>query len=264
MKQIMYGTVSALALVLALSGVAKATDRDGGYEHQHTVNVVGIAGSHTGNWVAGNDAFLNAVLGDNEIDKNAFTHATGAFNIGQNASINSSVQQSMAIAAVINTDSSDTVKPGANELALAISDGDSFVGFNDACLTLLGGGNEMQDQPFQYATGAFQILQNRSVNSGVSQSMAIGAVINKDGRDPKAFGNQLALAASSLDSGVILNSAGGSLVLPNLFDSFTNNNVITDQAFEHATGAFNVLQNASVNSSVQQGMSIGAVVNASH
>jgi hypothetical protein len=43
--------------------------------------------------------------------------------------------------------------------------------------------------------------------------------------------------------------------------SFSNTNTITDHAFEHATGAFNILQNASINSSVQQGMAIGAVVN---
>ena len=258
MKQVMYGTVSALALVLALSGTAKA-DND-----YHAKSEAAISGSFTGAGVVGNDAVYNAILGDNEIDANAFSHATGAFNIGQNASINSSVQQSMSIAAVVNTDGSDTVKDGSNELALAVSGGFNFVGCNDACLTLLGGGNEIENAAFENATGAFQILQNRSVNSAVSQSMAIGAVVNTDGNDAHAFGNQTALAVSVLGAGVVGNSAGGTLTLPNLFDSFTNNNVITDSSFEHATGAFNVLQNASINSSVQQGMAIGAVVNAAH
>ena len=258
MKQVMYGTVSALALVLALSGTAKAD------EHHHGSLEAAVSGAHTGADVVGNGAFYNAILGDNEIDQNAFTHATGAFNIGQNTSVNSAVQQSMAIAAVINTDSSDTVKQGANELALAFVDGDMFVGCNQACLTLLGGGNEIEGYAFTNATGAFQVLQNRSVNSGVSQAMAIGAVINKDKHDAQGFGNQVALAGSALDSDVVGNTAGGTLVLPNLFDSFTNNNVITDHAFTNATGAFNILQNASVNSAVQQGMAIGAVVNAAH
>lgn len=256
MKQVMYGTVSALALVLALSGTAKA--------HDHTKSEAAISGSFTGAGVVGNDAVYNAILGDNEIDAYAFSNAKGAFNVGQNASINSAVQQSMSIAAVVNTDGSDTVKDGSNELALAVSGGFNFVGCNDACLTLLGGGNEIENAAFEYATGAFQILQNRSVNSAVSQSMAIGAVVNTDGHDANTFGNQTALAVSALGAGVVGNSAGGTLTLPNLFDSFTNNDVITDSSFQHATGAFNVLQNASINSSVQQGMAIGAVVNAAH
>ncbi|HKT18220.1 MAG TPA: hypothetical protein VJR47_09270 [Stellaceae bacterium] len=254
----MYGTVSALALVLALGGVAKAND------HHHAKSEAAIAGAFTGAGVVGNGAVYNAILGDNEIDDHAFTNATGAFNIGQNASINSAVQQSMAIAAVVNTDGSDTVKEGSNELALAAAGGYNFVGCNDACLTLLGGGNEIENAAFEYATGAFQILQNRSVNSAVSQSMAIGAVVNTDGRDANTFGNQTALAVSALGADVVGNHAGGTLTLPNLFDSFTNNNVITDSSFQHATGAFNVLQNASLNSSVQQGMAIGAVVNTAH
>ena len=97
MKQVMYGTVSALALVLALSGTAKADN-----DHDHAKSEAAISGSFTGAGVVGNDAVYNAILGDNEIDENAFTHAKGAFNIGQNASINSSVQQSMSIGAVVN------------------------------------------------------------------------------------------------------------------------------------------------------------------
>jgi len=260
MKQVMYGTVSALALVLALSGAAKAHDHD-----YHSTNLAAIASAETGSWVAGNDASYTAVLGDNEIDGNAFSGATGAFNVGQNTSVNSAVQQSMAIAAVVNApDSSDTTKDGANELGLAVADGDMFIGCNDACLMALGGSNEIEGGAFKNAIGAFQVLQSRSVNSGVSQAMAIGAVVNKDNdRDASPFGNQVALAASSLNAGVIGNTAGGTISLPDVFET-ANTNSITNGSFQNATGAFNVLQNASLNSSVQQGMAIGAVVNTAH
>jgi hypothetical protein len=254
----MYGTVSALALVLALSGNAKAHD------HHHSSTEAALAGAETGSWVAGNSAEYTAVLGDNEIDANSFAGATGAFNVGQNTSVNSAVQQSMAIAAVVNApDSSDTTKEGSNELGLAVADGDMFIGCNDACLTALGGSNEIEGGAFKNAIGAFQVLQNRSVNSGVSQAMAVGAVVNADGHDASPFGNQVALAASSLNAGVIGNTAGGTISLPDVFET-ANTNTITDGSFQHATGAFNVLQNASVNSAVQQGMAIGAVVNVAH
>ncbi len=259
MKKLMYGTVSALALVLAVHGIAKADD----YGPQ-TPALAGLAGSGTGNAVVGNGAFFTAVLGDNEIDANAFGQANGAFNVGQNSSINSSVQQSMAIGAVVNTpDASDTTGAGSNQLALAASVGLSFVGFNGAFIDAVAGTNDLQDNAFGQANGAFNVLQNRSINSGVSQSMAVGAVITNDGTtdapDATPFGNQAALGVSALGSAVVGNIAGGVGVF-----NFGNTNEITANAFGQAHGAFNVLQNASVNSSVQQGMAVGAVLNVAH
>jgi hypothetical protein len=248
MKQILFGTVSALALTLAVTGGAKAWEKTD----------AALSAAATGNDVSYNAGIATIIGGDNEIDQNAFQYAKGAFNVGQNESINSSVQQSMAIAAVINSpDSSDTAKQGSNEVGLALALGGSKVERNLAVFNLVTGHNELEDHAFDNAAGAFQVLQNHSLNSGVSQAMAIGAVIaNDQDHDANPFGNQVALAASALGSEVVGNGAGLTAV-----GTFTNTNYITNHAFEHAAGAFNVLQNASVNSSVQQSMAIGAVVN---
>jgi hypothetical protein len=250
MKQVILGTVSALALTLAVAG--------GAYAGPTSTNETAIAVSDASNLVLFNFAIGGLVIGDNEIDRDAFEHAKGAFNVGQNQSINSSVQQSMAIAAVINSPSSDdTTKSGSNELGLAASGGTSIVAANFALFDAVLGANEIENDAFKDAKGAFQVLQNRSINSGVSQSMAIGAVVSKDrDNDANPFGNQTALAASDLDSAVVGNVAALAVV-----GRLGNTNLITDHAFQHAAGAFNVLQNASINSSVQQSMSIGAVVN---
>ena len=90
MKKVVYGTVSALALMLAATG-AQADDLQA---------ALGV--SATSNNVQGNAAALTASFGDNEIDRNAFGQAKGAFNVGQNESINSAVQQRMSIGAVVN------------------------------------------------------------------------------------------------------------------------------------------------------------------
>jgi hypothetical protein len=243
MKKVVYGTVSALALMLAVTGVAKA---DGN---------VALGAAVASNEVEGNYAVFGLVATDNEIDDNAFTHAKGAFNIGQNASINSAVQQSMAIGAVISKDVSDSTK-GDDQIALAFAGGQSEVSRNLAAVTAVVGHNELEDVAFDHATGAFQVLQNRSINSGVSQSMGIGAIVSSDGREPDAKFENTALAASVLSSSVT-----GNVALFTAVASFSNTNSITDHVFEHATGAFNILQNASINSSVQQSMAIGAVVN---
>jgi hypothetical protein len=248
MKQVMYGTVSALALMLAVTGGANAAGTD----------QAALAVSATGNLVDFNVGAFTAIFGGNEIDDNAFQNAKGAFNVGQNESINSSVQQSMAIAAIVQTnDSSDSLKSPVDQLGLAASVGLSAVAFNAAVLNLVTGHNELEDHAFQNATGAFQVLQNHSLNSGVSQSMAIGAVITSDrDRDTPVFGNQTAVALSALGSAVT-----GNIALGNAVGTFSNTNLITDHAFQNAKGAFNVLQNSSINSSVQQSMAIGAVVN---
>jgi len=247
MKQVILGTVSALALTLAVAGVAKA-DGDGN---------LAVAASAASNGVFGNWAVFTAVFSDNEIDRQAFQNAKGAFNVGQNQSINSSVQQSMAIGAVISNDSSDQVK-GDDQTSLALSGGFSAVAGNWALLDGVFGANEIENQAFQNAKGAFNVLQNRSVNSGVSQSMAIAAIVSKDtDGDANPFENT-ALAGSRLGSVTAHNVAAGAVV-GTLFH--LNQNQITDNAFQNAAGAFNVLQNASINSSVQQSMAIGAVVN---
>ncbi|HEV2549898.1 MAG TPA: hypothetical protein VGU20_21485 [Stellaceae bacterium] len=248
MKQVVYGTVSALALMLAVTGAAKADDVQA---------ALGV--SATSNEVSGNYGVYTAIFGDNEIDQQAFQNAKGAFNVGQNESINSAVQQSMAIAAIVNTDSSDTVvgKGETNQLGLAVSLGYSRIEENYAIIDLVSGHNELEDQAFQNAAGAFNVLQNHSLNSGVSQSMAIGAVLNNDGdRDASPFDSSVSVAVSALSAEVTGNTAAGVLAA-----TFSNTNRITDQAFQNAKGAFNVLQNNSVNSAVQQSMAIGAVVN---
>jgi hypothetical protein len=256
MNKVVYGTVSALALMLAVTG-AQAGPKS------TTEAAFGVATADSA--VAGNLGTYTAIFGDNEIDQQAFQNAKGAFNVGQNESINSAVQQSMAIAAVINTpDSSDTTKDGSNEVGLAVAHGGSLVTHNAAIIDLVSGHNEIENQAFQNAAGAFQVLQNHSLNSGVSQSMAIGAVISNDGRNPHdldatPFGNQVSVAVSDLDAAVVSNAAAGVAVA-----TFANTNLITNQAFQNARGAFNVLQNNSVNSAVQQSMAIGAVVNVAH
>ena len=249
MKQVVYGTVSALALMLAVTGAAKADDLQA---------ALGV--SATSNDVSGNAGVLTATIGDNEIDRNAFGQAKGAFNVGQNSSINSAVQQSMAIAAIINTDSSDTVVGNGetNELGLAVSLGSSKVSGNAALLSLITGHNEIENNAFGQSAGAFNVLQNHSLNSAVQQTMAIGAVINNDGdRDASTFDSSASVAVSVLNGAVTNNltavAANGTI--------FSNTNSITNNAFGQARGAYNVLQNNSINSSVQQSMAIGAVVN---
>jgi hypothetical protein len=248
MKQVMYGTVSAFAIMLAVTGGANAAGTD----------QAALAASATANIVDYNVGAFTAIFGDNEIDQNAFQNAKGAFNVGQNESINSSVQQSMAIAAIVQkNDSSDALQGRVDQLGLAASVGLSAVTYNYAVLNLVTGHNEIENHAFDNAAGAFQVLQNHSLNSGVSQSLAIGAVVTSDrDGDTPVFGNQTAVAIALLGSAVTGNSAIGNAV-----GTFSNTNLITDHAFQHAAGAFNVLQNSSINSSVQQSMAIGAVIN---
>jgi hypothetical protein len=250
MKKVVYGTVSALALMLAVTGVARAENDsiDGGN--------FAAAASLTANSVSGNASALGLIKGDNEIDAFAFEHAAGAFNVGQNQSVNSSVQQSMSIAAVISRDVSDSTQ-GDDQKALSASVGLSRVSGNRADLQDLDVANELEAHAFENAKGAFNVLQNESVNSGVSQSMSIAAIVSKDDREPDAAFENAGIAVSVLASA----TTGNAAAFTDLGAGFRNTNQITDNAFRHASGAFNVLQNASINSSVQQGMAIGAVVN---
>jgi hypothetical protein len=125
MKQVMYGTVSALALMLAVTGGANAAGTD----------QAAFAASATADIVDYNVGAFTAISGDNEIDEHAFQNAKGAFNVGQNESSNSSVHQNMAIAAIVQkNDSSDALKGRADQLGLAAFVGLSAVAYNYALL----------------------------------------------------------------------------------------------------------------------------------
>lgn len=254
MTKIMYGTVSALALMLAATGIASARDD---HDKNTAQTSISFAGSEA--FVGFNGAFGVGVFGSNTINWNSFGQAKGAFNVAQTESVNSSVAQSMAIAAVVNSpDYSDTApNKDTTQTALAGAGGGQAVIGNIAAFTLTTGENDIENNAFGQSAGAFQVLQNHSINSAVQQDMAIAAVVNKDNDDDAFnFGSELALASSQLSAAVAWNHVGVSGL-----GDFCNTNLITNNAFGQARGAYNVLQNASINSSVQQSMAIGVISN---
>jgi hypothetical protein len=244
MKKALYGTVSALALILAAHGVAQAQQRSS-------------ANTNAGAAVQGNNSngpFANTLIidfgSDNLIDDNAFDHAKGAFNVLQNQSINSAVQQEMSIAAIVNqagtpdndSDSGAGVKLGSSVEANAASQA-----------RIANNSNLITDEAFSHAAGAFNVLQDKAVNSAVQQGMAIAAIVNRgnglddDGKILTANASADTTAAQQLN-----NAIGASVASPN---------TINYDAFKNAKGAFQVLQNSSIDSSVQQATAIAAIVN---
>ena len=101
----------------------------------------------------------------------AFKNAKGAFQVQQNNAINSSTQQNMAIAAVN--------APGGNPFGVSEQENATLshtVSFNTALNVPVTGFNQIDDHAFAHAAGAFQVQQNSSTNSAVSQNMSIIAV----------------------------------------------------------------------------------------
>jgi hypothetical protein len=222
MKKTMYGTVSALAMLLAVHGVAKAD-------------------ASSDSEVSFNRAFAVIVDNDNTIEDFAFGSARGAFQVQQNASINSSATQNMSIAAVIVRDQDASVRQAAE------ASSDSEVEGNHAAFLSVESDNLIQDNAFRRASGAFQVQQNASVNSSVGQNMEITAFVNKGGET---------LASQTSEAELSTEVTGNCAALVRV----DGPNTITDKAFQHASGAFQVQQNNSVNSAVHQNMGIVAAI----
>ncbi len=189
---------------------------------------------------------------DNAIDDFAFKNARGAFQVQQNASVNGSVSQNMAITAVRESG----VPTDLNVLANAISN-NSVTG-NQASTVHVDSSNEIDDFAFKNARGAFQVQQNAGVNSSTGQNMRIIAVMDPDAR----IGNASPFAFSSFNSTANLSSTvGGADGAANSVanSSVNGDNNILDSAFKHAKGAFQVQQSDSINSSTQQNMAVEAL-----
>src|SRR5258708_2068856 len=222
-KQILLGTVSAMALLLAAPGAVQAQ-------------------SNSTTTTTGNVASGVTVDTSNEIEAFAFKHFTGALQVQQKGSVNSSVSQNMAI------DAFKLRGIGVGFFAAATStntvSGNTATNASIPSVDSEGTDNSIEDQAFKHAKGAVQVQQNRSINSSTGQNMDIDPISNPGG------GAGQVSATASLTSNVNGNSAAGS--------SVSGSNTIDGGAFKHAGGAFQVQQSNSANSAAGQNMAVGA------
>jgi len=224
MKHLMYGTVSALALLLTMQGGAKA---DATLATSVTLTEANAAA---------------AVLVDaaNTIDDLAFFAASGAFQVQQNNSINSIAAQNAAIDARSENNQLDIVPQLNTAVSVNLDAANLAIGVAVVSVNLI------EDAAFEFATGEFQVQQNHAINSITGQNMGTTAI-----SDPRGLVIAAQLGVADADNDVLINRAIHTAVI--------NSNTITDDAFAAASGAFQVQQNASINSSVQQNAAISAI-----
>jgi hypothetical protein len=211
MKKMIFGTVSAVALLI-------------------TVHGVGNADTSTSSNASGNDAIATVVHNRNSVE-DAFGGAEGAIQSQQNASINSAASQNMSITASVG-----------NGGGRADADTSSRVRGNGALLDAVDSRNSLRDDAFDHAEGAIQVQQNASINSSVTQNTAISASIFGWGH-----------VANDADLRAQVSGNCATLV------AVTGPNTISD-AFERVRGAVSVQQNNSINSAVNQQLSIAASI----
>jgi len=224
MKHVMYGTVSALALLLAVHDGAKA---DSTLTTSVTATDVNAAA---------------AVLVDaaNTIDDLAFFAASGAFQVQQNNSVNSVASQNAAIDAKAESFTVEVVAQANVGLSTGLNADNVAEAVAVTSLNLIDGA------AFGGASGAFQVQQNHAINGTTGQNLGISAI-----SDPFGLVEVGQLSDATEDNTTFGNVATATLV--------TSANLITGTAFSAASGAFQVQQNNSINSSAQQDMTIAAI-----
>jgi len=199
--------------------------------------------------VAGNTASGVETDNFNFINTAAFENATGAFQVQQNASINSSVSQNMAVNAVSEGNNVPFTAIGTSATST------SSVENNTATDAIVSAGEQfIVNNAFENARGAFQVQQNNSVNSAAGQNMDINAFAAPGGTVSSQINSKASLTndVGSKQGNVLKDTTGH-------VNSVFGVNFIADSAFLSAAGAFQVQENASINSSAQQNMSIAAV-----
>src|SRR6185312_15424497 len=100
-------------------------------------------------------------------------NARGAFQVQQNASVNGSASQNMAISAV-------TESGLVTSTVVASATSTTSVTGNQAVFLTVAADN-IDDFAFKHAAGAFQVQQNASVNGSTGQNMRITAISNEGG-----------------------------------------------------------------------------------
>jgi hypothetical protein len=211
-----YGTVSAFALLMAVHGVANAD-------------------TASSSRASDNDARRVTVDNRNNTE-DAFRGATGAIQSQQNASINSAASQNLSITATVGRRGDDVRLRGD-------ADTNSRANDNSAARVSVDTRNSLHDDAFDRSSGAIQVQQNASVNSSVGQNTAISAGV---GFGEARVANDADLRAQASGNTAFAVSVRGP-------------NTISD-AFRSVRGAISVQQNNSVNSAVNQQISIVASV----
>jgi hypothetical protein len=223
MKHLMYGSVSAFALLLALHGAAKA---DATLSTSVTLT-------------AANPALGVLVDSANAIDDLSFFAAAGAFQVQQNNSVNSSASQNAAI----DARSLNHASIGVGQLNTALSANLNTV--NTALGVLVLSLNRITNDSFDAASGQFQVQQNQAVNSTTGQNSAITALVDSGA------------GIGALQAGVA--AASNTTTYNNASDTAVINTNAIDDSFEGASGVFQIQQNASINSSTQQNVAVSSV-----
>jgi len=176
----------------------------------------------------------------NTIDDLAFFAASGAFQVQQNNSVNSVASQNAAVDARAESLTLDIVAQ------VNIATSDSLDAANPAVAVAVTSTNTISGNAFGAASGAFQVQQNQAINSVTGQNQGIGAISDPGG---VVIASQIGVAEQTNDTTDNVSTA----VL------VTNANLIAGAAFAGASGAFQVQQNASVDSSTQQNMAVSAI-----
>lgn len=116
--------------------------------------------------------------------------------------------------------------------------------------------NKIDEHAFDNAQGLFNVQQNAGQNSLQQADNTLGAILNCD--CGKGITGALALSAQVADVGRNEAEMHGAFV------NIDASNRLTDHAFDHATGLFNVSQNTGSNSMQQASNTVAAIVGSGH
>lgn len=116
--------------------------------------------------------------------------------------------------------------------------------------------NKVDSHAFDNAQGLFNVQQNAGQNSLQQADNTLGAILNCS--CGSGLSGALALSAQVADIGRNETEMHGAFV------NIDASNRITDHAFDHATGLFNVSQNTGSNSMQQASNTVAAIVGGGH
>lgn len=200
-------------------------------------------------------------IDNNLITNDAFQDADGVVSVAQNNGANSAINNGNGVSGIVNS--------GQNVNANAVNF--NSVGVENSQIATVGGNlanivdienddspndNLINSNAFQNFEGVASVLQNNGPNSAINNGNSVSAVV-LDGAAISSGNTNF--DADSTQSALV--DAGGGTISANLvFFGQTDNNTITNNAYQNFSGVSSTVQNNGSNAAINNGNLVAAFI----
>ncbi len=244
MRTLLRTGVSAIALSLATSGAAWAADETFTADQDASARVTGATSTQIG------------TTNLNDISGNTGETFTGIMSMLQNNGANSVVNNGNAVSAIINTGNTSSDESFTTGTGTDGATQTAWVTDSTSEETTVDDDNKINTDAFRDATGVVSVAQNNGSNAAINNGNIVTGLVESG----NSSGQRVFQVRARNDAIVLGDGSASSVGQGGGASASTNDNIVTDDAFESFSGIASVAQNNGANAAINNGNAVAGIV----